>query len=354
MSQPFHLHGTRFSYFSAKARAYLNLKRIPYVEDLDQADFFTRIIPVIHRSMIPVVETPEGEILQDTTDIIDILETRFPDEPILPDDPLLMTLCRALEHWSDEFMLPPAMHYRWQYPESKEFILKEFARSMGNAEQVADKMQSYLPFLGLTDEAATDLLVDYFQSTARALDAHFAQTPFVFGDRPCHADLCVFEAYFAHEYRDRGPASDFLRGETHHLSAWIDKINSGNGCPTEGELYITDDIKAFLQLIAPSLTAFAQGIVAGTDAAISDNNPGDEISEQIPPFTFDILGKPFTRGGACYAAWKIQRIGEAYADIPGSEKETADAVLSDLGLTDLCQIKPDWRLEKRDYNIWLA
>jgi len=82
------LLGTEVSLFSGKARAYLRYKQIPYHEVLSSAEVYrTIIIPKTGVSYIPVLLTPDGEAVQDTTEIIDYLESRFPARPIYPSTP---------------------------------------------------------------------------------------------------------------------------------------------------------------------------------------------------------------------------------------------------------------------------
>src|SRR3546814_13148412 len=73
-----------------------------------------RRIPAKTGAMVmPVVVTPEGEWLQDTTHIVDVLEQRFPDAPVLPATPRQRIVAELLEMWADEWWIPAAMHYRW-------------------------------------------------------------------------------------------------------------------------------------------------------------------------------------------------------------------------------------------------
>src|SRR3546814_7120911 len=76
-----------------------------------------RRIPAKTGAMVmPVVVTPEGEWLQDTTHIVDVLEQRFPDAPVLPATPRQRIVAELLEMWADEWWIPAAMHYRWSFP----------------------------------------------------------------------------------------------------------------------------------------------------------------------------------------------------------------------------------------------
>src|SRR3546814_7047902 len=93
-----------------------------------------RRIPAKTGAMVmPVVVTPEGEWLQDTTHIVDVLEQRFPDAPVLPATPRQRIVAELLEMWADEWWIPAAMHYRWSFPEN--YLL--FEADAGNASSEA-------------------------------------------------------------------------------------------------------------------------------------------------------------------------------------------------------------------------
>ena len=114
MSQPYIFYGAEVSLYSGKVRAYLRYKAIPYEERLSTLAVYRQIIvPKIGRPIIPVVLTPEGEYLQDTTVIIDALEPRFPDHPVYPDTPAQRLVALLLELYGDEWLVMPAMHFRW-------------------------------------------------------------------------------------------------------------------------------------------------------------------------------------------------------------------------------------------------
>ena len=150
------------SYYSAKTRACLGYKRIPFVEPYEPATYRDRIAPAVGRTVFPVLESDQGEILQDTTVIIDALEQRHPERPVFPRDPVLMLVTRIVEFFVDELWVVTAMQTRWNDPDARRFVIAEFNRFFGhgdaediwaNGDAVAERMQSYLPALGLDNEA---------------------------------------------------------------------------------------------------------------------------------------------------------------------------------------------------------
>ena len=92
MSNPYQLFAWNFSYFSAKVRAYMRFKHHT-AGLLFEEIFATReiiqglLIPSTGSNVVPQVRTPAGEWLQDSSEIIDALEEKFPDSPVIPASP---------------------------------------------------------------------------------------------------------------------------------------------------------------------------------------------------------------------------------------------------------------------------
>lgn len=66
------LYGMAASLYTAKVRAYLRQNHIPSEERKAGAEHFRNVIAKkVGRWIIPVIETPDGELVQDGTDILD-------------------------------------------------------------------------------------------------------------------------------------------------------------------------------------------------------------------------------------------------------------------------------------------
>ncbi len=76
---PYILFAMPASLYSGKARSYLRTHRIEYVERAPgDARYSGEIDPAIGRWIIPVLQTPDGTLVQDTVDIIDFLDAGSP------------------------------------------------------------------------------------------------------------------------------------------------------------------------------------------------------------------------------------------------------------------------------------
>ncbi|OZB12292.1 MAG: glutathione S-transferase, partial [Hyphomonas sp. 34-62-18] len=111
------LYGAEVSYFTGKARAYLRWRGVDFHEELaTQAVYRDVILPKVGWPVIPVMVTPEGEVVQDSADIIETVEAREGlSPPAIPQTPLQRFVAQLLHLYADEWLTLPAMHYRWSY-----------------------------------------------------------------------------------------------------------------------------------------------------------------------------------------------------------------------------------------------
>jgi glutathione S-transferase len=73
MIPAYRLYGAAISLYTGKVRAYLRYRNIPFVEESGSPEIFERV----GFRMIPVVHTPDDQLIQDTTVIIDYFEEQF-------------------------------------------------------------------------------------------------------------------------------------------------------------------------------------------------------------------------------------------------------------------------------------
>ena len=161
MSGRYTLYGWQVSYYTGKVRSYLRYKGIPF--DERSPNIFNYYVSLRRRTgtvAIPVVHTPEGEWLQDSSDIIDRLEARFPAPSVLPATPVQRIAAYLFELWGDEFWLPTGLATRWCHMEDNyAFLTQDVANDLlpdwpraiqrRAADQVARHMYRYLPKAGV-------------------------------------------------------------------------------------------------------------------------------------------------------------------------------------------------------------
>ena len=82
------LYGSEFSLFTGKARSYLRKKGIKFEEITSTMKVYKNfIIPRTGVRYVPVIQTEDDTVIQDTTVIIDALEAAYPERSVYPDTP---------------------------------------------------------------------------------------------------------------------------------------------------------------------------------------------------------------------------------------------------------------------------
>ncbi len=355
MAKPFLFYAARPSYFSAKVRPIFRFKGIPYEEIDPSPDIYREIKRRTGLGFIPVVITPEDEALQDTSEILDVLEKRFPQPAVYPATPLQQVTAYLLEVYADEFCVLPAMHYRWSFPESEAQARQDFAAASGDpqtAESFATRMKGTLPFLGVTPESIPAIEA-HLRDMLAALSRHFEKHDFLLGSRMSLADLALFGPFYAHLYLDAVPGK-LLRATAPAVCSWIERMNGQTLEPGE---FLPDDS------LAPTL--FPVLSLIGQDAVplLLDNiHAFQEWADTDPPDLADpprgvgtheteLRGVRLLRYTSPYTLWMLQRPLDSYMALPAVQRQRVDAVLGLSGLSEWLDFEPRYRLTKRHYRL---
>ena len=126
MTEPCILYGVPCSLYTGKARAYLIKQNIPYRESVPAtAHYYNKVLPAVHRLMMPTLELPDHTFIQDGTIIIEHFENQ-PDIPsTLPPTPKQKIVALLIDVIGMEGLLRPAMHYRWNFPDDNDDFLQQ-------------------------------------------------------------------------------------------------------------------------------------------------------------------------------------------------------------------------------------
>ena len=104
------LYGPALAPYTEKVRRALLYKRLPFAfHEPESPEDYKRWNP--KSGMLPAIEV-DGQLIEDSTDILYALDDRYPDPPLLSSDPTIATRQRQLEDWADESFLWHFMKYR--------------------------------------------------------------------------------------------------------------------------------------------------------------------------------------------------------------------------------------------------
>ena len=230
------LWGGPLSLYTGKVRSYLIKKGIPFREYFAFDPTFQSIIASrIGFLVVPVVRTPDGEIIQDTSDIIEHLAARFPEPGLKPSTPVQQTVAALICAFGSEALLKTAMHYRWSYlGEQENFLRAEFGRVVSPSHDAAERaaaavpfmlaMQAHLPTMGISTETIPAIERSY-ERLLDILETHFQQHPYILGGRPSDADFGLMAPLFAHLSRDPVPAT-LMKNRAPNVFRWTERMNA--------------------------------------------------------------------------------------------------------------------------------
>ena len=366
MSQPYVLHGWQLSYFSGKTRAYLRYKNVPFVDH--EVDAFTLLYRVPRKTgatVMPVVVTPEGEWLQDSKHIVDVVEQRFADKPVRPTTPRQRIAAELIELWADEFWIPTAMHYRWSYPENYALfesdagkaLLPHFPRFAQRriAAYVAGTLRGYLPSVGVVP-AQLATMERWTQAMLDALDRHFATLPYLFGSKPSIADFGLLGPLYAHLGRDPVPRRLLIEPRP-QLRAWIERMNAPP--PQEGRYLADDAIAATLQPLFDSIFRELWPMLIGIRDELRRALPALPPDRRRLPRMLGDIAMPmgagtFRRGAMPYTLWMLQRIQDLYRALPAGERRAVQDWLAAQDAADALDLDIGVRLQRVGLHVRIA
>lgn len=199
MTQNYVIYGNEMSPYSIKLRAFLRYKNIAF-DWRNRSTHEDEFKAHAKLPIIPLLLCPDGTAMQDSTPIMDHLETLFPDPPQHPVDPQLAFLSVLTEEFGDEWLNKIMFHFRWHASIDQNNAAHILARSFApsapataidqNAEMVRAHMSTRGHFVGSSDETAP-LIEGYFHDVMGLLEAHLATRPYLFGGQPMAGDFGV-------------------------------------------------------------------------------------------------------------------------------------------------------------------
>jgi glutathione S-transferase len=353
----YRLYGAEISYFTAKVRPALRAKAVHFVELLATPAVYREVIlPRTGLAFIPIVVTPDGETWQDTSDILDRLEARFPEPALVPPTPILQSASSLLEVYADEFMVLPAMHYRWSFPESEAKARADFAAINGDpaaAGRFADRMKGSLPALGVTP-AAGPAIEAHLRDLLSRLEALLEQTPFLLGGRISQADCSLMGPLYAHLYCDAVPGR-LLRATAPRVCHWIERCNHPD--PEPGGDWLEDSraaelLRPLLSLVgADAVPVVLDGVRAVECWADGCEEQSAEIPRGVGVHATSLRGTPLSRYTSPYTLWMLQRPLDTLAALPAESIAQVGRALSGTGLENWLGYRPRHRLAKRGFKL---
>jgi glutathione S-transferase len=317
----YRIFGSELSPYSVKVRSYFRYKDLPHEwllrSPANQAEFqkYAKL------PLVPLVVTPDGAGIQDSTPIIEQFEASAPT--LRPDDPTLAFLSALIEEYGDEWGNKWMFSYRWAYVPDTWATAERIAQQMMGAQgplavaqaraAVAERMTGRLGFVG--SSATTRPLIEAsFKRVLEILDKHLAARPYVLGGRPAMADFGLWGQFYE---AATDPTPGAIMRTAPNLMAWVQRMVSPKA---EGPFEGWSSLSAGLM---PLLTEEIGRLFLPWSAANAD-----AIARNEKTFTLTLDGAKWTQEPQKYHARSLQEIRKKYA---AAKSAALDEILEKAG-----------------------
>ncbi len=344
------LYGWHLSYFTGKALCYLRYKQVPHQHKaVDMVTLGWRIQRKTGTAVMPVLVTPEGAWINDSSLIIDHVEALVPGPSIHPATPVQRFASYLMEAWGDEWWVPMAMHTRWTYPENYALFEREAGRALlpglpgfvqrRAVRSVAGKLRDMLPAVGVRPGQFA-LMDAWMADMLDQLDAHFGQHRFLFGDRPTLGDFGLVGTFYGHLGRDPWPARELIAPRP-QLRAWIDRMAEPAPAAAAADAVrppalldhdrIPPTLLPVFQAIAREFLPLLEGINRQVRARLADWPAGKPLPRRLADVEVPMGAGRFRRAAIPYTLWMAQRTLDVYRGLQPPEQAQVRAWLVAIG-----------------------
>jgi glutathione S-transferase len=327
---PYVIYGLELSYFTRKTEAAFELLGVPHVRKSKTLFNRGKLSKKGRTEQVPVVLTPTGQWMKDSTPIIEHLDENSDGRRLFPlgAEGVLPRLC---EEWLDEWFPRAVIHFRWNYPECSEEARDHLARELtpfipgpirsklGRTVETWGKKAARA--LALDSAPQQQAVEDCFERLFYVLDDQLKDTRFALGDRPCAVDAVLIGGIRAHLGADPEPRR---RLEKHPaILAWADDVPSWSG---DEPLCTLDDPNGFARFILEEMGGEYARFILPNAAALAAGQKAVIVGEGPSAVSYRARAYPET---------SRQRLIQWLRALPKPTRETTAARLSDLGLGEI-------------------
>ena len=231
MADSYRIIGAEMSPYSVKVRSYFRYKGLPHQWVLRNAASQAEYEKHARVPIIPLVVTPDGTGIQDSTPIIDRIEKLHPEPSIHPADPVAQFVSTLIEEFGDEWGNKWMFHYRWARDVDQISSAGRLARmraphaSEQEHEAFTAKVQARMVdrvwFVGSNATTAPQIEAGFLEMLG-LLNDHLAQRPYLFGARPAFGDFGMWGQIY--EMWTDPTAGALIGGGAPHVLDWVHRM----------------------------------------------------------------------------------------------------------------------------------
>lgn len=326
--------------YSHKVMTYMNYKGIPYKRITTDAGALSgKITELVGQSIIPVLLTPQDQVMQDSTPILEHFEASFQDKPAIPEDPRLAMLMWLIEEFADEYMPRIAMHTRWGNDQNIGTASHKIARDLtfGNpslttgqlAPMIAGRQAGFNKHLGLEGDHVKANMDQQILDLLAILEQHFLHYQFLLGFKPSLADFSLYGPLKVHLYEDP-QSNEIMERNAPRTCRWLRTImdfGDTRGCAGQTEFGdwidldsgVPESLEQLLCFIARTYIPFAKACaMAGKDRNKS--------------FTATVDGIEASFSVHQYRVWSFEQLQLKFLNLQDNDKQFIENVFAATGI----------------------
>jgi glutathione S-transferase len=310
----YRIYGSELSPYSVKVRSFFRYKKLNHEWIPRSPAVQSEFQKYAKLPLVPLVVTPEGEGIQDSTPILESFETSHPEPSVTPADPALAFVSALLEEYGDEWGNKWMFHYRWHYQPDAWSTAERIAQQMMGAQgtlavaqaraAVAERMMGRLGFVGSND-GTQPLIEASFAKALGLIDAHLASRPYLLGGRPAMADFGLWGQLYE-AATDPTPGA-VMRASAPNVMAWIQRMLSPEA---KGDF---EALRALAPTLMPLLTQEVGGLFLPWSAANAA-----ALARGDKSFTLSIGGAEWTQEPQKYHARSLAEIRRKFTAAKGA------------------------------------
>jgi glutathione S-transferase len=310
----YRIYGSELSPYSVKVRSFFRYKKLNHEWIPRSPAVQSEFQKYAKLPLVPLVVTPEGEGIQDSTPILERFEASQPEPSVTPADPALAFVSALLEEYGDEWGNKWMFHYRWHYQPDAWSTAERIAQQMMGAQgtlavaqaraAVAERMMGRLGFVGSND-GTQPLIEASFAKALGLIDAHLASRPYLLGGRPAMADFGLWGQLYE-AATDPTPGA-VMRASAPNVMAWIQRMLSPEA---KGDF---EALRALAPTLMPLLTQEVGGLFLPWSAANAA-----ALARGDKSFTLSIGGAEWTQEPQKYHARSLAEIRRKFTAAKGA------------------------------------
>lgn len=336
-NRPIELAGASASPYTRKMVSLLRYRRIPYaihwgmIEEACKKKQVALPRPVLMPTFF--FEEEQGlKATVDSTPIIRRLEQEYKQRSVIPTDPALAFIDYLIEDFADEWVTKYMFHYRWfpQEDADNASTVIPLSFNVGFSKQqlalfkdgFAKRQIGRLSVVG-SNEKTTPVIEASYRRFLEIMEAHLANQPFMFGNRPSAADFSLFGQLS--QLIGLDPTS---RAIAHEVSprcvAWVQQLEDLTGLEPQQKdwLALEQQSEGLKQLLAEIGKTFVPAQLANAKAM--------QAGESM--WSCEIDGITWTQQTFAYQGKCLQWTNEIYQGLCEADQLRVDNFLKGTGI----------------------